>query len=72
MLRSDLYTLAEGIMISVRSFQRSKGDVSDPVKYMYSWSASQDESVCPSVRPFLRKLVFQFSCPFLRKLVSQF
>jgi len=28
------YTLAEGIMISVRSFQRSEGDVSDPIKYI--------------------------------------
>jgi len=28
------YTLAEGIMISARSLQRSEGDVSDPIKYM--------------------------------------
>jgi len=28
--------IAEGIMISVRSLQRSKGDVSDPIKYIYS------------------------------------
>jgi len=27
-----LYTLAEGILISVRSLQRSVGDVSDPIK----------------------------------------
>jgi len=27
-------------MISVRSLQRSEGDVSDPIKYIYSWSAS--------------------------------
>jgi len=31
----DLYTLAEGIMISVRSFQCSEGDVFDPIKYIY-------------------------------------
>jgi len=29
-----LYTLAEGIMISVKSLQRSEGGVSDPI-YMY-------------------------------------
>jgi len=28
------YTLAEGIMISARSLQRSEGDVSEPIKYM--------------------------------------
>jgi len=28
------YTLAEGIMISVRSLQRSEGDDSDPIKYV--------------------------------------
>jgi len=33
---SHLYTLAEGIIISVRSLQRSEGDVSDPIKYIYS------------------------------------
>jgi len=33
----DLYTLAEGIMISVRSFQCSEGDVFDPIKYIYFW-----------------------------------
>jgi len=27
-------------MISVRSLQRSEGDVSDPIKYIYSWLAS--------------------------------
>jgi len=32
-------------MISVRSLQRSEGDVSDPVKNIYSWSASLDESI---------------------------
>jgi len=32
----DYYTLAEGILISVRSLQRSEGDVSDPIKYIYS------------------------------------
>jgi len=30
------YTLAEGILISVRCLQRSVGDVSDPIKYIYS------------------------------------
>jgi len=30
------YTLADGIMISVRTLQRSEGDVSDPMKYIYS------------------------------------
>jgi len=30
-----LYTLTEGILISVRSLQRSEGDVSDPIKYKY-------------------------------------
>jgi len=25
-------------LISVRSLQRSEGDVSDPIKYIYSWS----------------------------------
>jgi len=30
------YNLAEGMLISVRSFQRSEGDVSDPIKYIYS------------------------------------
>jgi len=29
-----VYTLAQGIMISVRSLQRSEEDVSDPLKYM--------------------------------------
>jgi len=29
------YTLAEGIIISVRSLQRSEGDVSDPVYIVY-------------------------------------
>jgi len=37
------YTLAEGILISVRTLQRSAGDVSDPIKYIYSWSAWLDE-----------------------------
>jgi len=32
----NIYTFAEGIMNSVRSLQRSKGDVSVPIKYMYS------------------------------------
>jgi len=38
-------------MISVWSLQRSKGDLSD-IKYIYSWSASLDESIqiCPPVR----------------------
>jgi len=27
------YTPAEGMMISVKSLQRSEGDVSDPIKY---------------------------------------
>jgi len=39
------YTLAEGIMISVRSLQRREGDDSDPIKYIYSYSASLDESI---------------------------
>jgi len=30
------YTLAEGILNSVRSLQRSEEDVSDPIKYIYS------------------------------------
>jgi len=30
------YTLAEGIMISVRSLQRNEGDVSNPINYIYS------------------------------------
>jgi len=30
------YTLAEVIMISVRSLQRNEGDVSNPLKYIYS------------------------------------
>jgi len=30
------YTLAGGILILVRRLQRSEGDVSDPVKYIYS------------------------------------
>jgi len=32
----NLYTLAEGIMTSGRSLQRSEGDVSNPIKYIYS------------------------------------
>jgi len=50
------YTLAEGILISVRSLQRSEGDVlrslersegdvRDPTKYIYLRSASLDESI---------------------------
>jgi len=34
--RFHIYTLAEGIRISVGSLQRSEGDVSDPIKYIYS------------------------------------
>jgi len=34
------YTLAEGKMILVRSLQRSEGDVSDPIQYIFSGSAS--------------------------------
>jgi len=30
----NLYTLAEGILISVRSWQRSEGEVSDPIMYI--------------------------------------
>jgi len=30
------YTLAEGIMISVKSFQHSEGGVSDSIKYIHS------------------------------------
>jgi len=30
------YTLAVGVLISVRSLQHSEGDVSDPIKYIYS------------------------------------
>jgi len=37
------YTLSVGIMISVRSLLRSE-DVSDHIKYIYSWSASLDQS----------------------------
>jgi len=40
-----IYTLAEGIMISVRSLQRSVADVSDPIKCIYSWSASLVDSI---------------------------
>jgi len=40
-----IYTLAESILISVRSLQRSEGDVSDPIKYIYSWSAWLDELI---------------------------
>jgi len=29
------YSLAEGILISVRSLQRSEGDVSDPIKILF-------------------------------------
>jgi len=56
------YLIAEGIMTSVRSLQHSEGDVSDPIKCIYSWSASLDEPIypCPSARPLLRKLVSQF------------
>jgi len=32
-------------MISVRSLQRSGGDVSDPIQFIYSWSASLPESI---------------------------
>jgi len=41
----NFYNLAEGIMNSARSFQSIEGDVSDPIKYTYSWSASLDESI---------------------------
>jgi len=60
------YTLAEGIMISVRSLQRSEGSVSDPINKIYIFLICMTRrvdlaiSVCPSVRPFLRKLVSQF------------
>jgi len=30
------YTPAEDILISVRSLQRSEGDITDPIKYIYS------------------------------------
>jgi len=30
------YTLAEGLMIFVRTLQRSDGVVPDPIKYIYS------------------------------------
>jgi len=33
-VHAHFYTLAEGILISVKSLQRSEGDVSDPVKYV--------------------------------------
>jgi len=42
---SFFYTLAEGIMILVKSLQRSEGDVSVRIMYMYSWTASLDESI---------------------------
>jgi len=32
MLQARFYTLAEGIMISIRSLQRSEEDVSDQIK----------------------------------------
>jgi len=35
------YTPAEDIMISVRSFQRSEGDVSEPIKYVYIFLISK-------------------------------
>jgi len=39
-------TLAEGIMISVRSLLRSEGDVSDSIRYAYMFlSASLAESI---------------------------
>jgi len=33
---STFYTLANGIMISVRALERSEEDVFDPIKYIYS------------------------------------
>jgi len=50
-ISQHLYTLTERIMILVRSLQRSEGDVSDPIKYIYSTSRSSHIrlSVCPSV-----------------------
>jgi len=49
-------------MISVKSLQG--GNVSDPIKYIFLISMTRRVdlamSVCPSVRPFLRKLVSQF------------
>jgi len=44
-------------MISVKSLQRSTGDVFDPIKYICSWSASLNELIRLS---FLRKLVSHF------------
>jgi len=35
-LEITFYTLAEGIMISVRSLQRREGDVLDTIKNIYS------------------------------------
>jgi len=57
-------------MISVRSLQRSEGNVSDPMKYICIFliivtrRVDLAMSVWPSVRLYVR--------PFLRKLVSQF
>jgi len=43
-------------MISVRSLQRSEGDVSDPIKYLFliriSSRVDLAMSFCPSVRPY--------------------
>jgi len=36
LVNNIFYTLAEGTLISVKSLQRSEGDVSDPIKYIYS------------------------------------
>jgi len=35
------YTLAEGVMISVRSLQRSEGDVSNHIKYVCTYILDQ-------------------------------
>jgi len=39
-ISQHFYTLTERTMILVRSLQRSEGDVSDPIKYIYSTSRS--------------------------------
>jgi len=41
----NFYTLAECVMILVRSLQRSEGDVSDRIKYVCFRSASLAESI---------------------------
>lgn len=52
------YTLVEDILI-LNSLQGSLEDISDPIKNIYSESASPGESIkpCPSVHPSVCRLV---------------